>query len=615
MKKIVSLLTVALLLLALIPAKASAAGNAPVIALTYKPIYNETRPFQGVVYTEDGASFDPTDYRISLYLQISENGTYWVKPTYDTPYAEIGADGSFSIRYVTGGVDEQATVLHIMLIPVSHTPDSDFEATRATALDYVKVTRTEDGGITVEPNRSPPPPPPFETMPSPLPVSKDKIAVDVGFYTDGSSPGSALSADLVRQQLNAVSGFADTVRFYGAAGQLAKAYEIAHSMGFRVVGNAWLSGNDAADKAELNALIEHCNNGYVTVAVVGSEALLRGDLSASELIQDITYVRERLNNKKLPVTTADSVDILLEQPSVRNACDILMPNCYPYWNGVDISKAAEYFTNSIDSLKAVSAGKPVVVSETGWPTAGQSGQNADAGETEATRYFTAIRKWSIDTDTQVLFFDAADEPWKTANEGASGAHWGFMTNRFAVKDCYAASVTPGFTDVSPVSNYAKAIQWAVKSGITQGTSVTTFAPDVTCTHNHILTFLWRAGGSPLTNISNPFRNIDVKSDFGKAALWAYEKGLISGDHSGIAPCNRAQAVTFLWKLAGSPAAHGAAFSDVPSNADYRAAVSWAVENGVTNGTTNATFSPERICTRGQIVTFLYRYWAVKDSSF
>ena len=164
-----------------------------------------------------------------------------------------------------------------------------------------------------------------------------------------------------------------------------------------------------------------------------------------------------------------------------------------------------------------------------------------------------------------------------------------------------------FDDVSAGQYFYDPVMWAVGRGITNGTTAMTFSPHNTCTRNHILTFLWRANGSPAARISNPFSDVDASGDFGRAALWAYEKGLVSGTHfHGDDPCSRAEAVTYLWKLAGRPATGRSAFTDVPPNADYAQAVAWAVERGITKGTSETTFNPSGTCTRGQIVTFLYR---------
>ena len=162
-----------------------------------------------------------------------------------------------------------------------------------------------------------------------------------------------------------------------------------------------------------------------------------------------------------------------------------------------------------------------------------------------------------------------------------------------------------FTDVAADAYYAAPVEWAVAQGITNGTSDTTFDPDETCTRAQIITFLWRAAGSPEPAGAAAFTDVGTDLYYAKAAAWAKENGMASGDtFSPDDPCTREMAVEFMWKHAGSPAAAQAGFTDASSPA-----VDWAVEKGVTNGTSDTTFSPETICTRGQIVTFLYRGFA------
>ena len=165
----------------------------------------------------------------------------------------------------------------------------------------------------------------------------------------------------------------------------------------------------------------------------------------------------------------------------------------------------------------------------------------------------------------------------------------------------------GFTDVQENAYYADAVLWAVDGGVTSGTSATTFSPDSTCTTAEVLTFLWRASGSPAASGGNPYADVPAGAYYEQAALWAGEEGLVSGSaFGGGAPCTRADAVTYLWRLAGQPSAGAADFADVPAGADFAPAVAWAVEQGVTTGTGGDRFSPDTTCTRGQIMTFLYR---------
>lgn len=161
----------------------------------------------------------------------------------------------------------------------------------------------------------------------------------------------------------------------------------------------------------------------------------------------------------------------------------------------------------------------------------------------------------------------------------------------------------GFSDVKTGDYFAEPVLWAVEKKITAGTSATTFAPNATCTQSQILTFLWRAKGEP-----KPTGTVSGTQYYATAAQWAKEQGL-TDNFSAEADCTRAMVVTYLWKLAGSPKTGTSNFSDVPANADYAQAVAWAVEQGITSGTGNGQFSPASTCTRGQIVTFLYRAFA------
>lgn len=177
----------------------------------------------------------------------------------------------------------------------------------------------------------------------------------------------------------------------------------------------------------------------------------------------------------------------------------------------------------------------------------------------------------------------------------------------SVSVIYAASTEKTvFTDVPATAYYAAPVEWAVNRGITAGTSATTFSPDATCTNAQILTFLWKSKGSQEPTIQNPFNNITAKDYYYKAALWAYQNGLVDGSvFEADTPCTRSSTVLYLWKLAGKPAAETTGkFMDVASGAVYAQAVSWAVKNGITSGTGENTFSPDKTCTRGQIVTFL-----------
>lgn len=170
-----------------------------------------------------------------------------------------------------------------------------------------------------------------------------------------------------------------------------------------------------------------------------------------------------------------------------------------------------------------------------------------------------------------------------------------------------------FDDVKPLDYYYKSVLWAYYGGITKGTTENLFSPQSDCTRAHAVTFLWRTMGSPEPTIAeNPFRDVEQSQYYYKAVLWAYEKGITLGTTAETfdpyASCSRGQIVTFLWRMQGSESVRSGAcgFSDVAEGQYYTEAVQWAASEGIVLGYSDGTFRPHRICIRGEIVTFLYR---------
>ena len=167
-----------------------------------------------------------------------------------------------------------------------------------------------------------------------------------------------------------------------------------------------------------------------------------------------------------------------------------------------------------------------------------------------------------------------------------------------------------FTDISKNDYFYDAVLWAADKGITSGVTDTLFAPNASCTRAQMVTFLWRANGSPVVDYAMNFTDVPADAYYADAVRWAVSKGITSGTSATtFAPdmtVTRAQTVTFLYRAAGTPAVSGGSFADVDANAYYADAVAWAVAEGITSGTSATTFSPDAACTRGQIVTFLYR---------
>ena len=211
--------------------------------------------------------------------------------------------------------------------------------------------------------------------------------------------------------------------------------------------------------------------------------------------------------------------------------------------------------------------------------------------------------------------DASGSKIKVKDKGDGKFTFTMPASKVTVSAEFAEIETLDFADVSTDAYYYEAVKWAAKKGITGGTGDGTFNPNGSCTRAHIVTFLWRAAGSPEPKSTVSFADVPAGSYYAKAVAWAVENGITLGTGDGTfgpnATCTRGQSVTFLYRALGTAPSTVNGFADVAADAFYADAVAWAVESGVTNGTTDSTFSPNNGCTRAQIVTFLYRAYQGK----
>jgi len=461
MKKLVSIMLAIVLcflssgLDATVSAASSESGK-PVIYLTYVPGYGEIDQIKGMVVSEDGTAIDPQNYRIAVFLQITPGGSYWEKPTSSYPYVDIQSDGSFSAHFITGGVDYNAQLIHMMVVPRDIEAGGDFYRSKSAALSYILITRGEgkatkitgDGYVNGKSTYTGYASLPADKVNEIFKVASGSIALNVGFYNIGR-PGDQLTEMQIKKILKAIQPFTNMVRFYSASGDIGKAYSLAKTMGFQVIGSAWLSGDETADKAEMDALIDLCRKGLCAAAVVGSETLLRRDLRPAELAECLRYVKDAVSPLGIPVTTADTLGEITAYPAVTSLCDFIFFNYYPYWSGVSNEDAVENFIQVAEQLQANCVGKQVICSETGVPTKGQkiSSKNddgistlAEPGEEYAAQYFDAIRQWTRKSGMQVFFFEACDEPWKYNSEGIAGENWGILDKDLNIKPAYGNSL-------------------------------------------------------------------------------------------------------------------------------------------------------------------------------
>ena len=211
--------------------------------------------------------------------------------------------------------------------------------------------------------------------------------------------------------------------------------------------------------------------------------------------------------------------------------------------------------------------------------------------------------------------DASGSKIKVKDKGDGKFTFTMPASKVTVSAEFAEIETLDFADVPTDAYYYEAVKWAAKKGITGGIGNGLFGPNQPCTRAQIVTFLWRAAGSPEPKAMSSFADVSMDAYYAKAVAWAVENGITTGTGDGKfspdATCTRAQSVTFLFRAIGKLVDSKAEFSDVLTNSYYANAVAWAVENGVTNGIGDGLFGPDNSCTRAQIVTFLYRAYQGK----
>ena len=362
------------------------------------------------------------------------------------------------------------------------------------------------------------------------------------------------------------------------------------------------SVDDAKDAAK------EANGGTVTD--------LENSTSTTKYTVTLDYNDGETDEQKL--TTVDGSTLVLPTPTRSGRYTFL------YWT--DGSKAynagAEYTITDNVTLTAVwrhigsssssSSGSSISVGKTENGTITVSPKTASKGDT-----VTITVKPADGYELDRLTATDADGDTIRLTEQRDGTYTFTMpAGKVEVNGTFVKKSAQTFVDVPENAYYAPAVAWAVEKGVTEGTSATTFSPDAACTRAQIVTFLYRAAGSPAVKSTvNPFTDVNASDYYYNAVLWAVENGITTGTSattfSPNESCTRAQCVTFLYRAVGSAAAAKAAFTDVSADAYYAPAVDWAVEKGVTTGTSATTFSPDAACTRAQIVTFLYRAYQGK----
>lgn len=250
-------------------------------------------------------------------------------------------------------------------------------------------------------------------------------------YDEGQKPGDIITEEQVRRRMEILSKHTGWIRSFSCVEGNELIPVIAKEYGLKTLVGAWLGKDLEKNELEIEGLLKLAQAGFVDIAAVGNEVLYRKDLTEVALIDSIIKVKSHIPD--IPVGYVDAYYEFVERPEVTAACDVILCNCYPYWEGTDIKYAFQHMQSMYHQAFVAAQGKKVIISETGWPNKGESFRLADPTNQNAMKYFINTQLWASENDIDVFYFSSFDESWKKASEGEVGAYWGIWDSNEKLK--------------------------------------------------------------------------------------------------------------------------------------------------------------------------------------
>ena len=241
-------------------------------------------------------------------------------------------------------------------------------------------------------------------------------------YEDGQEPGDVITEVQVERRIHIIKPYTKWVRSFSCIEGNEYIPRIAHKHGMKTMVGAWLSDDLQKNEDEIEALIALAKEGCVDIAAVGNEVMYRGDLTEEQLLDYIYLVKEALPN--ITVGYVDAYYEFSHRPKITEACDVILSNCYPYWEGCDIENSLNHMQQMFGQANHAGNGKKVIITETGWPSHGTNLKGAFPSRENAMKYFINAQAWSAKENIELFYFSSFDESWKVGPEGDVGAYWG-----------------------------------------------------------------------------------------------------------------------------------------------------------------------------------------------
>jgi glucan 1,3-beta-glucosidase len=251
-------------------------------------------------------------------------------------------------------------------------------------------------------------------------------------YEDGQKPGDIISEEQVRRRMKIIAPYTKWVRSFSCTEGNEFIPIIAHEFGIKTLVGAWLGDDPAINEKEIEGLIKLSKEGYVDIAAVGNEVMYRKDLSEDELLEFIGRVKNAIPDT-IPVGYVDAYYEFTIKPRITAACDLILTNCYPFWEGCNLEYSLGHMKQMYHQAMAAANGKKVIITETGWPSKGESFKDSHPSKENAIKYFLNTQLWSKEEDIDIFYFSSFDESWKVGAEGEVGAYWGIWDKNEKLK--------------------------------------------------------------------------------------------------------------------------------------------------------------------------------------
>ncbi len=256
-------------------------------------------------------------------------------------------------------------------------------------------------------------------------------------YLEGQNIGDILSEDQIRRRMEVIKPYTSWVRSFSSTQGNEFIPKVAHDYGLKTIAGAWIGRDREQNELEIEWLIKLARSGYVDIAAVGNEVLLRNEIPKEEMLAYIVRVKEALPN--VPVGCVDTYFQYNIHPELVEVSDVILINCYPFWEGTAIDEAPLHLQKMFAFARKVAKNKQVIITETGWPSQGENTEQAVPSLTNVMKYFVNINRWSKKHNIGLFYFSSFDESWKIHHEGDVGQRWGIWDKNEKLK--YAAEKT------------------------------------------------------------------------------------------------------------------------------------------------------------------------------